>query len=67
MRGFVLVRCNVSLRIPTVLRFNVEDIRSAAHVIEAKGVALELLSFEWGDIGVFTDSDGNRCELKNAA
>jgi lactoylglutathione lyase len=51
---------------PTVLRFNVEDIRSAAHEIEARGVAVELLSFEWGDIGVFTDPDGNRCELKNA-
>ncbi len=51
---------------PTVLRFNVEDIRSAADAIEAKGVAVELLSFEWGDIGVFKDPDGNRCELKNA-
>jgi hypothetical protein len=46
MPGFALVRCNVCLRIPTVLRFNVEDIHSTAHEIEAKGVAVELLSFE---------------------
>jgi lactoylglutathione lyase len=51
---------------PTVLRFNVHDIRAAAQALQAKGVQIELMSFDWGDIAVFHDPDGNRCELKNA-
>jgi lactoylglutathione lyase len=54
------------LQNPCVIRFNVTDIRAAAQELVAKGVDVELLSFDWGDIGVFTDPDGNRCELKNA-
>lgn len=51
---------------PTVLRFNVGDLEAAADELENKGCPVERLSFEWGRIGVFTDPDGNRCELRNA-
>jgi lactoylglutathione lyase len=51
---------------PTVLRFNVHNIRAAAQALQAQGVQVELMSFDWGDIAVFHDPDGNRSELKNA-
>jgi lactoylglutathione lyase len=49
---------------PVALRFNVLDIKSAADHLREPGVAVELQSFDWGEIGVFMDPDGNRCELK---
>ncbi|MGH8504628.1 MAG: VOC family protein [Stenotrophobium sp.] len=49
---------------PTVLRFNVTDLEAAAAELRGKGVPVESQSFDWGRIGVFTDPDGNRCELK---
>lgn len=51
---------------PTVLRFNVADLETAALALEAKGVEVKRYSYDWGRIGVFTDPDGNRCELKSA-
>lgn len=51
---------------PTVLRFNVTDLEATVADLKAKGVPVESRSFDWGRIGVFTDPDGNRCELKSA-
>jgi lactoylglutathione lyase len=50
---------------PTVLRFNVSNVKAAADELRARSVAVEELTFDWGEIGVFVDPDGNRCELKN--
>ena len=50
---------------PTVLRFNVDDVQAAAAMLRSKGVAVEVMTFDWGTIGAFHDPDGNRCELKN--
>lgn len=49
---------------PTVLRFDVTDLEAAAVTLESKGVKVERQCFDWGHIAVFTDPDGNRCELK---
>ncbi len=51
---------------PTVLRFNVKDVAEAARLLQAQGVPVEVLQFEWGTIGRFMDPDGNLCGLKNA-
>lgn len=50
---------------PTVLRFNVANVEEAAGELRSKGIAVEVKTFSWGVIGIFTDPDGNRCELKN--
>ena len=50
---------------PTVLRFNVSNVKAAADELRNRSVAVQVLTFEWGEIGVFVDPDGNRCELKN--
>jgi lactoylglutathione lyase len=50
---------------PTVLRFNVSNVKTAADELRKRSVAVEELTFDWGKIGVFVDPDGNRCELKN--
>lgn len=51
---------------PTVIRFNVADVYQAADELRSKGVEVEVKVYEWGTIGVFSDPDGNRCELKDA-
>ncbi|MGV0875510.1 VOC family protein [Martelella sp. FLE1502] len=51
---------------PTMLRFNVEDVEAAADVLEARGIAVERKSFDWGVVATFIDPDGNACELKDA-
>jgi lactoylglutathione lyase len=51
---------------PTVLRFNVPDVEAAARLLEAQGIAVERMHYDWGTIGVFLDPDGNPCGLKNA-
>ncbi|PTU32554.1 hypothetical protein CJD38_00020 [Stenotrophobium rhamnosiphilum] len=51
---------------PTVLRFDVTNLEAAATELESKGVSVERQLFDWGHIGVFSDPDGNRCELKFA-
>lgn len=53
-------------RNPAVLRFDVTDLEAAAVELQGKGILVERQSFDWGCIGVFTDPDGNRCELKSA-
>jgi lactoylglutathione lyase len=50
---------------PTVLRFNVSNVKAAAEALRTRSVAVEEQTFDWGEIGVFVDPDGNRCELKN--
>jgi lactoylglutathione lyase len=50
----------------TMIRFNVEDVPAATAMLRAKGVDVELKTFEWGTVGTFHDPDGNPCELKNA-
>jgi lactoylglutathione lyase len=48
---------------PTILRFNVESMDEAAQELRDKGVPVEVVSFDWGIVGVFSDPDGHRCEL----
>lgn len=50
---------------PTILRFNVKNVELAASELRAKGVGVEVNTFDWGIVGCFTDPDGNRCELKD--
>lgn len=50
---------------PIVIRFNVNNFDSAVAEIEARGVKVEVKSFEWGTIGVVIDPEGNRIELKD--
>ena len=49
---------------PTVLRFDVADLDDALARLQAQGVAADRFGFDWGDIAVVVDPDGNRCELK---
>ena len=51
---------------PAMLRFNVEDVAAAAAALTARGVAVDVRTFDWGVVGMFQDPDGNLCELKNA-
>ena len=51
---------------PTMLRFNVADVDSAADLLEARGIPVRRKSFDWGQVATFTDPDGNACELKDA-
>jgi lactoylglutathione lyase len=51
---------------PIGLRFNVEDVAAAAAALTARGVAVEVRSFDWGTVGTFADPDGNLCEFKDA-
>lgn len=50
---------------PTILRFDVADVRAAADELIGRGVEVEVRTLPWGSIGIFLDPDGNRCELKN--
>ncbi len=51
---------------PTMIRFNVEDVHTAAEDLRSKGVAVEVTTYSWGTVGTFMDPDGNACEFKNA-
>ncbi len=51
---------------PTMLRFNVPDVAAVAETLRARGVPVEVRTYDWGVIGTFTDPDGNACELKDA-
>ncbi len=50
---------------PTKLRFNVDDVETAAKKLEAKGIELERGVYAWGTIANFVDPDGNLCSLRN--
>lgn len=51
---------------PTILRFNVDDVAAMAAQLQSVGIDVEIKSFDWGTIGLFSDPDGNLCELKDA-
>lgn len=51
---------------PTMLRFNVDDVKKVAALLEAKGISVDVKSYDWGEVGTFIDPDGNACELKDA-
>jgi lactoylglutathione lyase len=51
---------------PTMLRFNVANVETAAQNLRAKGVTVTVAKYDWGAVGTFADPDGNKCELKNA-
>ncbi|MBL1421319.1 MAG: glyoxalase/bleomycin resistance/dioxygenase family protein [Alphaproteobacteria bacterium] len=51
---------------PTMLRFNVVDVKAASDALIARGVDVEYKKFDWGEVGTFCDPDGNKCELKDA-
>ena len=51
---------------PTILRFNVADVRATARALEAAGVAVTITDHDWNTVGAFTDPDGNTCGLKDA-
>ena len=50
---------------PVTLRFNVADVQTDAARLRAKGVEVEVGTFDWGTIGKFLDPDGNRCEFRS--
>ena len=52
---------------PTMLRFNIQDVAATAASLQDKGVVVQLASYPWGEVGTFTDPDGNACELKDAS
>jgi lactoylglutathione lyase len=47
------------------VRLNVADVELEAARLRAKGVEVEVGTFEWGTIGKFLDPDGNRCEFRS--
>ena len=49
-----------------VIRFDVGDLVGATECLERQGVDVVTHHFDWGSIAVFTDPDGNRCELKTS-
>ena len=51
-------------RNPVVLRFDVADIASTLAVLRTHDVAVVHRRFDWGEVGMFVDPDGNRCEIK---
>lgn len=51
---------------PTVLRFNVTDVRATAKLLEEAGVPVRITDYDWGTVGTFVDPDGNTCGLKDA-
>ncbi|MBV9873979.1 MAG: VOC family protein [Verrucomicrobia bacterium] len=51
---------------PFVIRLNVRDLMRATKYVEDQGVDVVTHHFDWGSIAVFTDPEGNRCELKTS-
>ena len=52
-------------RYPVKLRFNVEDIETAAMELQGKGVEVTIRHHDWGTTAEFADPDGNRCALRS--
>ena len=50
---------------PIWLRFNVEDVESAAKALEARGVQVKVRREVWGTVADFLDPDGNHCSLRD--
>jgi hypothetical protein len=53
-------------RTPFVLRLNVFDFVESVVELQARGLAVEVQHFAWGQVGTLTDPDGNVIELKDA-
>ena len=51
---------------PTMLRFNVDDVLTAADELRRRGIEVDVQTYAWGTVGTFVDPDGNACEFKNA-
>lgn len=51
---------------PTMLRFNVDDVRAVAEHLQREGIEVTVTQYDWGLVGTFVDPDGNACELKDA-
>jgi lactoylglutathione lyase len=51
---------------PTMLRFNVDDVLTAANELRQRGIEVDVQTYAWGTVGTFVDPDGNVCEFKNA-
>lgn len=52
---------------PTMLRFHVVNVDTAATMLRDAGISVDRKSFAWGEVATFVDPDGNACELKDAA
>lgn len=52
---------------PVWLRFNVDDVDSAAAELAAKQVVVNLRREAWGTVADFNDPDGNVCSLRDEA
>ena len=52
---------------PTMIRFNVEDVRADANKLREKGVGVTVTDHDWGTVATFLDPDGNACELKDSS
>jgi lactoylglutathione lyase len=48
---------------PVVIRFNVDDVQTAVAALASRGIAVQVVTYDWGTIGIFHDPDGNQCEL----
>ncbi len=64
--GFAQDRRKSNAQNPTMLRFNVDDVKDVAAMLEQRGVAVDVRRYPWGLVGTFVDPDGNACELKDA-
>lgn len=48
---------------PFILRINVENVMMAVEKLKSKGVGIQYLSFDWGEVGKFRDPGGNLVEF----
>ena len=51
---------------PTILRFNVINVDTAADELRKQGITVTREDFTWGKVATFVDPDGNVCEFKDA-
>lgn len=63
--GIAVTGAKTVAQSPVNLRFNVADVEAQAARVRAKGVAVEVGTFDWGTLGTFIDPDGNRCEFRS--
>ena len=52
-------------RNPVCIRFNVEDVETAADEPANRGVSVTIRNEVWGTVGDFKDPDGNWCSLRD--
>lgn len=51
---------------PCILRLNVPDVLTTAHILRDKGADVSYTEHHWGTVAKFMDPDGNFCELKDS-